>query len=654
MKKLRLGVKGKVTAVFITLGILLSLSIGYVVYSVSYREVADRYTETASESAIAAAGIINGDSIDGYLLYGMDSEYVEIYMTLQKLKTALSLEYLYVVKPNTETNNSVYIFDIYSEGNDPALISGFGEDSGEDIVYDIVLDTYLTGLIEDNSIITDSEYGWLASAYAPVYASNGAIAAVVGADISMDRILNDIMTQTIQISLISMGAILVFLSVLLFIIGRQILRPILRLSRHMESFDSDEGNLREFEVSPTGDELQTIADNYNRMAGNIRLYMENQTAITADRERIATELSVAASIQASMLPKPITGRDDFEVCALIKSSKAMGGNFYDFFFIAPNRLCVVIADVSGGGIPAVLFMVIAKTMIKNQLMTGMAIDKAMTVLNTRLNESASNNMTVAAFAGVLDISTGLFEYVNAGQNVPLLLRRGDNYEFIREQVASNLAANRNVIYRVLELKLHQGDRLFLYTDGVKNAKSADGAAFGESRVLSMLNSSRNKDSGTEESLKKYLGELTAFSDGEGQTADIGMLVLVYSKGDKTQADVTVPPLDSSFSKVLAFVKKQLNENGLGGAFYAIVAVTVEELFLLVSRLAGGDMVTVRCGVYGSRVELRMFYSGKSYNFLETAVGKDLSAIEFIKSRVSEIYHDFQDGKNVLTMVYIAD
>jgi hypothetical protein len=298
-------------------------------------------------------------------------------------------------------------------------------------------------------------------------------------------------------------------------------------------------------------------------------------------------------------------------------------------------------------------MVIAKTMIKNQLMTGMSIEKAMTVLNSRLYESTSNNMSVSVIAGVLEIGSGLFSYVNAGGNVPALRKRGGNYEFISEQIASVLAKNNNVVYRKLEVELRQGDRLVLYNDGAINIKSAADDVFGDDRLLNTLNSPRIRDSAPEDTLSKAIGDIKVFADAEERTKDIGMLVLDYSKGDRTQADISIPPREANFPKVLAFIKKQLAENGLGGAFYAVTAVTVEELLLLLSKQpADAGAINVRCGVYGPRVEIKMLYGGMPRNILESADGKEKDAIGFIRSRASELYHDIQDGRNVLTMVHI--
>ncbi|MCL2029906.1 MAG: SpoIIE family protein phosphatase [Oscillospiraceae bacterium] len=532
MKTIKLGVKGKMTAVFVAMGLLLSLSVGYAVYSISYRQVEERYTELALSAARAASALVNGDSVEGYLQNGADGEYEAAYALLTELKGVFGLSYLYVVRPDTEVNNCVYIFDILSEGGDAALIAGLGEESGEDEVYGIVLDTYLTGRATEGAVVTNSEYGWLASAYAPVYTAGGAITAVVGADISMDRILREITLQTVRLLLLTLGIVLVFLAVLLLLIHRQILRPVVRLSRHMEGFSSEDGQLRAFGVPRTGDELQTMAESFNRMAGDIRLYMKNLAAVTADRERIATELNVATQIQASMLPgifPAFPERSEFDLYASMQPAKEVGGDFYDFFFIDENTLALVMADVSGKGIPAALFMVIAKTLIKNNAQSGKSPREVFETVNNLLCEGNEAGMFVTAFMGYLDIPTGRLDFVNAGHNPPLL-RSGGQFGWLTSKVGFVLAGMEDMRYTPHETTLVPGGELFLYTDGVTEAVNRENSLFSDPRLLETANRLVSDGSGglsLQDFTVSVKREIDRFAEGAEQADDITMLVLRY-------------------------------------------------------------------------------------------------------------------------------
>ena len=523
---IKLHVKSKVAVVFTAMGILLALSVGYATYTLNYRQAESHYTKLALNSAIMAASLVDGNRIDGYLSDGADASYDASYESLRKLKVTYNLAYLYIAKPDVDQNSGIYIFDIYTDENDRSLIAELGESTGEMDVYDIVLETYLTGNSVNNAIITNTIYGYLASAYAPIYASNGTISAVVGADISMDIIIRDVRAQTVQILCTALGIIAAFLFVLLLSIHRQILTPIVRLSRHMENFTSEEGQFHEFPVSNTGDELQSMSESFNRMVRDIRLYLQNLTAVTMDRERIATELNVAATIQASMLPcifPPFPDRKEFDIYASMLPAKEVGGDFYDFFLIDENKLAVVIADVSGKGVPAALFMVIAKTLIKNNACAGQSPGEVFETVNNMLCENNEAGMFVTALMGYLDLQTRQFSYVNAGHNLPLLQRADGEFMFLNAKPSFILAGFANMAYREEEIELSPGDMLFLYTDGVTETVDPNQELFSNTRLLVAANKYRNCT--TRYLLEMVKKEIDIFAAGEEQADDITMLAL---------------------------------------------------------------------------------------------------------------------------------
>jgi len=343
---------------------------------------------------------------------------------------------------------------------------------------------------------------------------------------------------TATVIIISSVIIVVMVIIMAWFNHRIVTKPLSRLTEAARNFVKGDQLSYSADIK-TGDEMQELSEALAKMSGDIFDYTNHLTSIAADNERIATERNVAASVKASLMPAPLSGGGNFEVSATIESSRVLGGNFYDFFLVEPNRLCVIVGDVTGSGFPAVLFMVVAKTMIKSQIRTGMPIDQAMSIVNSQLFESTSNNMAAAVFAGVLEIPTGVFSYVNAGQNAPLMRRIGGRYELIRDQLASRLAESRNVSYRVHTMNLSQGDRLFLYTDGVKNAKNSSSETYGADRLLSLLNSPKFRDLKAEDTPGDVLGDLAVFYGGEEQTTDIGMMVLEYTKGDKVQTEIAV-------------------------------------------------------------------------------------------------------------------
>jgi sigma-B regulation protein RsbU (phosphoserine phosphatase) len=274
----------------------------------------------------------------------------------------------------------------------------------------------------------------------------------------------------------------------------------------------------------TGDEIEKLADTFAKMAVRLNEYIENLTRVTAEKERIGAELDVATKIQTSMLPcifPAFPHRAEFDIYASMQPAKEVGGDFYDFFLIDENKLAVVIADVSGKGVPAALFMVIAKTLIKNNAQYDQSPKEVFETVNNLLCENNEAGMFVTAFMGILDIPSGKFTYANAGHNPPLIKRANGQYEWLPTNPGLMLAGLEDMIYSQDEIQLDSGDILFLYTDGVTEAVDRENRFFEEPRLKDALNAYRGQDlRGLLLSIKR---EIDNFADGAEQADDITML-----------------------------------------------------------------------------------------------------------------------------------
>ena len=308
--------------------------------------------------------------------------------------------------------------------------------------------------------------------------------------------------------------------------SRRLTDPIRTLTQGAQTIGA--GNLdHEIDVN-TGDELEILGDTINHMTVSLKEYMTNLEAITADRERIAAELGVAATIQTSMLPcifPAFPEREEFNIFADMHPAKKVGGDFYDFFLTDPDHLWVVIADVSGKGVPAALFMVIAKTLIKNQ--AGFCGDpgEVLGVVNNQLCENNDAGMFVTCFVGVLDIPTGKFTFANAGHNAPLLYRAGGNYEWLKVKPGFVLAGLDNMQFVSETLTMRRGDRLYLYTDGVTEALNPAEELYGDDRLLATMNREDVKNQPIEQVVELVQEDIHVYADGTEQADDITMLLL---------------------------------------------------------------------------------------------------------------------------------
>lgn len=263
------------------------------------------------------------------------------------------------------------------------------------------------------------------------------------------------------------------------------------------------------------------------LSDRTRRLLERQVKDSAEKQQIASELSVATHIQTSMLPcifPAFPERMEFDIYATMDPAKEVGGDFYDFFLVDNDHLAVVMADVSGKGVPAALFMVIAKTLIKDHAQQGTQPEEVFTEVNRLLCEANDEGMFVTAWMGVLELSTGHLAYVNAGHNPPLL-RRGGNYEFLRTRSGFVLAGMEGMRYRPASLELAPGDALYLYTDGVTEAANENKQLYGDQRLCEVLNA--HADSDPETLLKTVKDDVDAFVGTAPQFDDITMLGLRY-------------------------------------------------------------------------------------------------------------------------------
>jgi len=532
MKRIKLGIQAKFILLFAAMTVLLIAGIGYAAYTQNYNQVKNQYQQLAKSSVEMAADLINGDSIPVYLARGADEEYYTSYKRLQDIKINYGLKYLYVFIPDTESRNGVYVFDIFIDGDDPDLVASLGDETGEIDIYDIALDLYLTGESRTTTVVTKSKFGYLASAYTALEDSSGKPVAIVGADIEMNVIISDVMNQTVRILILAIAVIVVFASVALVIVSRQMIRPIKQLSAHMKTYANDKERLSDsvFEAH-TGDEIEDMADSFNSMSRDIKLYMENLAEVTADRERIATELNVAKQIQASMLPSifpPFPDRKEFDLYALMEPAREVGGDFYDFFMIDDRRLAIVIADVSGKGVPAALFMVIAKTLIKNQAGVASSPSEVLYTVNNKLLESNDAGLFVTVFMGILETDTGRFTYSNAGHNPPLISTNGKAFEPLKTDSGFVLAGIEDFPYTTGEITFSPGDRILMFTDGVTEALNPGEELFGDERLIAALNRPDLFNLGVTELVHAVRKEISVFADSAPQADDITILALSFN------------------------------------------------------------------------------------------------------------------------------
>ena len=308
--------------------------------------------------------------------------------------------------------------------------------------------------------------------------------------------------------------------------SRRLTAPLTALGQDVQTISG--GNLDYRAEIRSNDEIGDLAGSFNSMAASLKQHIENLTAVTAEKERIGAELDVATHIQKSMLPcifPAFPERKEFDVYATMNPAKEVGGDFYDFFMVDDTHLAVVMADVSGKGVPAALFMVIGKTLIKDHTQPGKSLGEVFTDVNNMLCDSNSEGLFITAFEGVLDLVTGEFRYVNAGHEPPYLCKQGESFEAYKIKAGFVLAGMEDLRYREDSLQLSPGDRIFLYTDGVTEATDGANQLYGSERLHRVLNA--NLDAGPEALLPAVKADVDQFVGDAPQFDDITMLCLAY-------------------------------------------------------------------------------------------------------------------------------
>ena len=338
---------------------------------------------------------------------------------------------------------------------------------------------------------------------------------------------NELVKSSIYSSLSYILLVLIIIFLLAALISTKfatrLAAPVVRLTNDVSKIEGD--NLDFTWDIDTGDEVQTLAKSFEFMTDRMKQYIEDITVITAEKERIGAELSVATHIQASMLPSlfpPFPDRKEFELYAKMDPAKEVGGDFYDFFFVDDDHIALVIADVSGKGVPAALFMVIAKTLIKNHAKAQDNVDGILASANDQLCEGNGEEMFVTAWIGVIDLRTGLMRYCDAGHEYPYIIHSDGNVEMLKPpKKKPPLAAMEGIKYMANELMLQKGDCIFLYTDGVPEATDANDQLYGTDRLEKILTEKAYDD--TETLLTDVRADVDAFVGDAPQFDDLTML-----------------------------------------------------------------------------------------------------------------------------------
>jgi len=632
-------------------------------YTESRREEQKIYSHYLKNCASFAADSIKEVSVEELLLGASgDREASVIFHAieteLENFRECMGLKYVYIYIPEKDGKSLTSVY---------ALGEGEMWEPGEKVYEELppqALNVYY-GRIQSAGKITNNQYGYVVTAYCPVYGPDGEIQAVAGADLERKSlILAFVNKMKGTLATIIIGCIIAVLT-LLVLSRRLIVRPLEGLTATMENFVSSREENGSFMRIPmeSKDELGRISQVFNGMAEDMEQYIAQVQKMTAADEKRKTELAVAREIQEKSLPEgknPFREEKRFGLGASMHAAWMVGGDFYDFFLMQDNRLCVTVGDVSGKGISAALFMMRARTLLKENVLRGENLADVFWHVNNELCQGNETGMFVTIFLGILELESGRFRYVNAGHNTP--------YHGIKEYCplpsahSCPLGCFEDESYGEESIQMDVGEGIFLYTDGVTEAKNASDEFFGTGRMKQVLD--KNAGGDCRHIIEDMEKELDGFSVNTQQFDDITMLMLRFLGGVDFWETLTLKADVENLKQVQGIVNRGVGEKC---ASILKIQLAAEEIFVNIASYAyreqenngHEEIAEITCKRRGKWFFMTFKDYGKPFNMLNQREPEWKESIDqqepggfgisLVRKVMDEVIYKREDGANILIM-----
>jgi sigma-B regulation protein RsbU (phosphoserine phosphatase) len=531
------GLEKKLTLILLAFVVVISATIGYIGYKTYVDSTFARYRRMAMSVLALTRELIDADDMEACLESGVKSAtYERTQSDLDRIKEKLSVAYIYLFDMTAEGEVVYYVAAMTdqektAQGTGEKINSlGDRDRFPEDVTRQLLEVGGDSPLAE---IINRTQYGYMLSLYSPLMDSKGEKIGLLGVDFDMNEINAALTSYATTVAVNAAATALFFTALLIFFVRRNVTGPIRVIAEKAGEFvgtDPSENKLFVMKLHiEKKDEIGILASSFEKMTEDLVKYVTELTATIAARERIASELGVAHGIQANMLPSLVSissHKDKFDLYASMTPAKEVGGDFYDFFMTDDFHVVLVVADVAGKGVPAALFMMVARTLIKNEARMGDEPHNVLERANGALCEGNGECMFVTAFIAAYDIRTGLLRYANAGHNPPLVIKSDGEVCFLSSPPSLVLAIDEDARYTSRDITIEPGDSLLLYTDGVTEAIDDKGELFSEARLASTA-AFPAKDLKTARAIVERVSkELQKFVGDAEQSDDITMLAFV--------------------------------------------------------------------------------------------------------------------------------
>ena len=638
--------------------------IGYVSFTKAFER---EYQETTHYIADTAAARVNGNHIDDYLADGGQSaEYQKTKAYLDIFCKQMNLSIVYVIKVDT-TDYGRFTSVFNSVGEDTPYTPweiGHQQDTTND-TYKALYQELYEGTTQTGTVYRTTKLNGAPphiTTLVPVHDSQGKVVSLMCIQRPMKELIEGRRPYLINVA-ISTVVLALFVSLTYAVyIRKEFVNPLRRISEETDRFARENQQGERLGSVSKINEISTLGYAIDKMEAEMLEYIDNLTVVTSEKERIGAELSIAATIQENSIPNIFPAfpmRKDFDVYATMTPAKEVGGDFYNFFLVDDDHLALVMADVSGKGIPAALFMMVTNILISDRTHMGGTPAEILTFVNNNICEHNKADMFVTVWLGILEISSGKLIAANAGHDDPAIYRKGGSFALESNKHGLVIGAMPGIKYRNYEIQLQQGDKLFLYTDGIPEATDKDNHMFTTERMLQALNRFKEEQpkavlNGVNQCVSEFVGDSPQFDD---------LTMLCFELKEAAAArTLTVDATTEKLQQVMDFVDGILEEKGASMKTQMQVDLSVEEIFVNIANYAygeGGGAAEVIVTEGDGEVTITFKDSGVPYNPLEKADPDiTLSAEEreigglgifLTKKNMDTVTYCYEDGKNILTM-----
>jgi len=527
LRKLRSSMSLNVLGGLVFLMLLFGLIVSIIGNSCFVNAFKDEYATVTYHMADSAASFINGNHINDYLAGREEEEYTQTKRRLDISTQKMNVSLLYVIAVDTSDYGSfVSVFNSVNNSVDDSEYTEWEIGYERKATNEEYSQKY-RALYEHKSkyetvfrMQTNDGAHPHITTLVPIQNRDGDVTALMCVQRPMREMENAFRPYVLLILSVVLFMVILISALATLFLKNSIIHPVEKVSKEATRFAKESAKGEPLGKISRYEDIQNLADSIDRMETDMVSYIDNLTAVTAEKERMGVELSIAAQIQANSLPDvfpAFPNRNEFDIYALMDPAKEVGGDFYNFFLIDDDHLALVIADVSGKGIPAALFMMVTNILISDRTMMGGTPGEILSFVNENICARNRADMFVTVWLGILEISTGKLAASNAGHENPVIYRKGKHFEVFKDPHGFVIGGLEGMRYKDYEIRLNKGDKLFLYTDGLPEATDSDQKLYTVERMAKELNlyqdgSPQEIIEGMQISVNDFVGDAPQFDD----------------------------------------------------------------------------------------------------------------------------------------------